>query len=235
MSAYSKEYALGPKARAVTALQQLANDIQSGKVKMSGNEPKMTLRVVRSLRMSTDATFKELVTKFDKGEITVEQLKNKGRTLIEKKLPGRAVMASPWVRHILRREYQRIHPDLNVGYANAQIPFWGTPEVPILVLQAANDETLGDDHFILLKQHFNEISDIHVLNDMPHTSKVDVKERRDILEKFVNLKPSPLEKSERLEQLRALEAGINIHTILTSEHPIGVDTKSDLKLSLIHI
>ena len=99
MSAYSKEYALGPKARAVAALQQLANDIQSGKVKMSGNEPKMTLRVVRSLRMSTDATFKELVAKFDKGQITVEQLKNKGRTLIEKKLPG----------PLRRTETDRIH------------------------------------------------------------------------------------------------------------------------------
>ena len=99
MSAYSKEYALGPKARAVAALQQLANDIQSGKVKMSGNEPKMTLRVVRSLRMSTDATFKELVTKFDKGQITAEQLKNKGRTLIEKKLPG----------PLRRTETDRIH------------------------------------------------------------------------------------------------------------------------------
>ena len=52
--------------------------------------------------------------------------------------------------------------------------------------------------------------------------------RRDILEKFVKLKPSPLEKSEKLEQLRALEAGMQIHTIITSEHPIGVDTKSDL-------
>ena len=53
--------------------------------------------------------------------------------------------------------------------------------------------------------------------------------RRDILEKFVKLKPSPLEKSEKLEQLRALESGMQIHTIITSEHPIGVDTKSDLK------
>jgi len=52
--------------------------------------------------------------------------------------------------------------------------------------------------------------------------------RRDILEKFVKLKPSPLEKSEKLEQLRALESGMQIHTIITSEHPIGVDTKSDL-------
>ena len=53
--------------------------------------------------------------------------------------------------------------------------------------------------------------------------------RRSILEKFVKLKPSPLEKSEKLEQLRALESGMQIHTIVTSEHPIGVDTKSDLK------
>ena len=53
--------------------------------------------------------------------------------------------------------------------------------------------------------------------------------RRSILEKFVKLKPSPLEKSEKLEQLRALEAGMQIHTIISSEHPIGVDTRSDLK------
>ena len=53
--------------------------------------------------------------------------------------------------------------------------------------------------------------------------------QRNILEKFINLKPSPLEISEKLEQLRALEAGISIHTIVTSEHPIGVDTNLDLK------
>ena len=105
--------------------------------------------------------------------------------IIEKKLPGRAVMASPWVRHILRREYQRIHPDLNVGYANAQIPYWGSPKVPILVVQAEDDETLGVDHFNLLKEHFSENSDIHILSEMPHTSKVDVKERREILEKWL--------------------------------------------------
>ena len=100
--------------------------------------------------------------------------------IIEKKLPGRAVMANSWVRHILRREYQRIHPDLNVGYANAQIPFWGVPKVPILVIQAGNDETLGNDHFELLKQHYQDISEIHVLDSMPHTSAIDSIERRKI-------------------------------------------------------
>ena len=53
--------------------------------------------------------------------------------------------------------------------------------------------------------------------------------KRSILEKFVKSKPSPLEKSEKLEQLRALESGMQIHTMITSEHPIGVDTRSDLK------
>ena len=53
--------------------------------------------------------------------------------------------------------------------------------------------------------------------------------QRNILERFISLKPSPLELSEKLEQLRALEAGINIYTVITSEHPIGVDTNSDLK------
>ena len=105
--------------------------------------------------------------------------------IIEKNLPGRAVMASPWVRHVLRREYQRIHPDLNVGYANSQIPFWGVPQVPILVMQAKNDETLGNEHFDLLKEHFEDIAQIYVLENMPHTSRVDVKERRDLLEKWL--------------------------------------------------
>ncbi|MBT3641768.1 MAG: alpha/beta fold hydrolase [Euryarchaeota archaeon] len=108
--------------------------------------------------------------------------------IIEKKLPGRAIMANPWVRHILRREYQRIHPDLNVGYSNAQIPFWGVPKVPILVIQAEQDETLGIEHFNLLKEHFSDISEIHIVSDMPHTSRVDVLKRREILENWINNK-----------------------------------------------
>ena len=48
------------------------------------------------------------------------------------------------------------------------------------------------------------------------------------IEKFVYLKPSPLEKSEKLEQLRALEAGIEIKILVTNEKPLGIDTVEDL-------
>jgi 3-deoxy-manno-octulosonate cytidylyltransferase (CMP-KDO synthetase) len=51
---------------------------------------------------------------------------------------------------------------------------------------------------------------------------------RAALERFVSLPPSPLEKREKLEQLRALEAGMRIHVGLVDTVPLGVDTPADL-------
>jgi 3-deoxy-manno-octulosonate cytidylyltransferase (CMP-KDO synthetase) len=53
--------------------------------------------------------------------------------------------------------------------------------------------------------------------------------RRAALERFVKLPPSPLEKQERLEQLRALEAGMRIDITVVDAVPRGVDTPADLE------
>lgn len=53
--------------------------------------------------------------------------------------------------------------------------------------------------------------------------------RRDALERFVALPPAALEKRERLEQLRALEAGMRIEVTLVDTIPLGVDTPADLE------
>ena len=53
--------------------------------------------------------------------------------------------------------------------------------------------------------------------------------RRAALEKFVRLKPSPLERQEKLEQLRALEAGMRIDVTIVDTVPRGVDTPADLE------
>ena len=53
--------------------------------------------------------------------------------------------------------------------------------------------------------------------------------RRRALERFVSLPPSPLELRERLEQLRALEAGMRIDATLVDTVPLGVDTPADLE------
>jgi 3-deoxy-manno-octulosonate cytidylyltransferase (CMP-KDO synthetase) len=52
--------------------------------------------------------------------------------------------------------------------------------------------------------------------------------RRAALARFVTLLPSPLEERERLEQLRALEAGMRIDVGIVDTVPLGVDTPADL-------
>ncbi len=53
--------------------------------------------------------------------------------------------------------------------------------------------------------------------------------RREALVRFVKLAPSPLEKREKLEQLRALEAGMSIAVARIPDVPLSVDTPEDLE------
>lgn len=53
--------------------------------------------------------------------------------------------------------------------------------------------------------------------------------RRAALERFVSLPPSFLEQQEKLEQLRALEAGMRIDVTIVDTVPRGVDTPADLE------
>ena len=52
--------------------------------------------------------------------------------------------------------------------------------------------------------------------------------RREALARFVELPPSPLEMAEKLEQLRALEAGMTVAVAEIDAAPAGVDTEDDL-------
>lgn len=56
--------------------------------------------------------------------------------------------------------------------------------------------------------------------------------RRDFLEQFVRWKPTPLERSEKLEQLRALEHGASIQVLTTRSHGVGVDTPEDVERAI---
>jgi 3-deoxy-manno-octulosonate cytidylyltransferase (CMP-KDO synthetase) len=53
--------------------------------------------------------------------------------------------------------------------------------------------------------------------------------RREALARFVKLPPSPLELREKLEQLRALEAGMRIDVKQVGSVPLAVDTPQDLE------
>jgi 3-deoxy-manno-octulosonate cytidylyltransferase (CMP-KDO synthetase) len=71
------------------------------------------------------------------------------------------------------------------------------------------------------KKSFNEVGYYKHLGLYAYT--------KDFLKTFVELPQSNLEKIEKLEQLRALEAGYKIKTIETNWETVGVDTPDDLK------
>lgn len=54
--------------------------------------------------------------------------------------------------------------------------------------------------------------------------------RREFLLEFARMSPSPLERTEKLEQLRILERGYDIRVVQVDEPSIGVDTQADLEL-----
>jgi 3-deoxy-manno-octulosonate cytidylyltransferase (CMP-KDO synthetase) len=65
--------------------------------------------------------------------------------------------------------------------------------------------------------------------DGPHYHHIGIYAyRRAALARFVALSPGGLEKRERLEQLRALEAGMRIDVALVDTVPLGVDTPAGL-------
>lgn len=53
--------------------------------------------------------------------------------------------------------------------------------------------------------------------------------RREALERFCAAEPSPLERREKLEQLRALELGLSIWAAVAQDAPISVDNPADLE------
>ena len=67
-------------------------------------------------------------------------------------------------------------------------------------------------------------------NEGPHYHHIGIYAyRRAALERFVALPPGVLERREKLEQLRALEAGMRIDVALVDTLPLGVDTPAELE------
>ena len=53
--------------------------------------------------------------------------------------------------------------------------------------------------------------------------------KREALDRFISMKPSSLEKEEKLEQLRAIQNSMKINLILVDDKIISIDTLDDVE------
>jgi pimeloyl-ACP methyl ester carboxylesterase len=93
----------------------------------------------------------------------------------------------PLVRRIIRREMERIHPDLSIRWDDSSVPNIGLPKLPIMVLQAEKDEMLGRKHFDLLVKSLagRKNSKLILVEDLLHTSTKDCNLRKELVEKWL--------------------------------------------------
>jgi 3-deoxy-manno-octulosonate cytidylyltransferase (CMP-KDO synthetase) len=79
------------------------------------------------------------------------------------------------------------------------------------------------------RMHATTFTRANAIGDGPHYHHIGLYAyRRAALERFVTLPPSANEQRERLEQLRALDAGMRIDAVVVKSVPLGVDTPEDL-------
>ena len=101
MPEYSADYSKR-KMKAILAIQEEVDRINAIKAaggKVKGNEPKMTLRGMRTLLVSEDSLFEDLLEKYESGKLSAFQLAQKARTRTEKIGKNEVIMHSDTIHH----------------------------------------------------------------------------------------------------------------------------------------
>ncbi|MCH1527339.1 MAG: lysophospholipase [Candidatus Poseidoniaceae archaeon] len=99
---------------------------------------------------------------------------------IMKELTSNIPFMFPLFKRWAMKGFNKIHPEIgNIEWSDIDIPSWGVPKAPILLLQAENDSRLGRYHYDLLLDQDIEVYP-HLLTSLTH-SKNRVNEERDAL------------------------------------------------------
>ena len=105
---------------------------------------------------------------------------------ILEQMSNRISFMLPLLKRWTVRGFNKIHPELGgeLEWKDVDIPHWGSPRVPILLLQAENDTKLGRFHYdLLLKQDFDIES--YLVQSLPHSRNRVNQERDEVIVKWI--------------------------------------------------
>ena len=84
-------------------------------------------------------------------------------------MSGRISFMLPLLKRWALKGFNKIHPEVGgLEWKDIDVPHWGLPKVPILLLQSKNDNRLGRFHYdLLIKQNLN--IEPHLIESLPHS------------------------------------------------------------------
>ncbi|MFL2962070.1 MAG: alpha/beta hydrolase [Candidatus Poseidoniaceae archaeon] len=100
---------------------------------------------------------------------------------IMEEMSGKISFMLPLLKRWALKGFKKIHPEIGeLEWKDIDIPSWGLPKVPILLLQSANDRRLGRFHYDLLLKQDVEIYP-HLIESLTHSKNRLNKERDDLI------------------------------------------------------
>tara|TARA_B100001741_G_scaffold68166_1_gene54338 strand:+ start:330 stop:1073 length:744 start_codon:yes stop_codon:yes gene_type:complete len=107
---------------------------------------------------------------------------------------------------------------------------WKSPNTVKVVINSSNKALYFSRYPIPFLRDYADSPITEKLKTFPYLQHIGIYGyQKDALIKLVNYPVSPLEKAEKLEQLRALDNGISIVVAVVKHDSIGIDTPEDLK------
>ena len=105
---------------------------------------------------------------------------------ILEEMASRISFMMPLLKRWAVKGFNRIHPEVGgLEWSDIDIPKWGLPSVPTLLLQASNDTRLGRFHYDLLMKQDIELYP-HLLDTLTHSkNKINI-ERDELIKKWID-------------------------------------------------
>jgi len=99
---------------------------------------------------------------------------------ILKEMSGKFSFLEPYMKKLALNGFKKIHPEVSdLKWEDIDVPNWGLPKCPTLLLQAENDTRLGREHYDLLMNCDIDI-EAHLISSLTH-SRNNINEERDNL------------------------------------------------------
>ena len=105
---------------------------------------------------------------------------------ILEEMSGRLSFMLPLLKKWALQGFNKIHPEVGgIEWKDIDVPHWGLPKVPTLLLQATNDKRLGRFHYDLLRSQEIDLQS-HLIDSLGHSNNRVNSERDRLIKKWID-------------------------------------------------